>query len=219
MDTREHCCYIFGSGEYGPEWPDIREGDLVIAADGGYRALTGHGAQPHLVVGDFDSLGYVPPHPHIVRHPVMKDDTDTGLALEEGWARGFRRFGIYGGLGGRLDHTLANLQLLAGLACRGGVGFLVGADTAITALTRGRLDFDPGYAGVVSVFCHGDRARGVTLTGLKYSLSGAELTGTVPLGVSNEFTGAPAAVAVEEGVLLVVWRHQPQLPLPQHQLT
>lgn len=209
-------CYIFGSGEYGPEWPDPKPGDLVIAADGGYAHLREHGMSPDLLVGDFDSLGYVPDHPHVVRRPVEKDDTDVALAIQEGWAVGFRAFRIYGGLGGRLDHTLANLQLLCGLTRRGGTGFLSGRDAAVTALCGGRLEFPAGYEGVLSLFCHGERAEGVTLTGLKYPLTGAALSCDVPLGVSNEFTGRPASVSVAQGVLLALWRPQQGLELPAH---
>ncbi|HIT01683.1 MAG TPA: thiamine diphosphokinase [Candidatus Enterenecus merdae] len=209
-------CYIFGSGEYGVQWPRMGQGDLIIAADGGYAQLEVRGVIPHLLVGDFDSLGYVPAHPHIVRHPAAKDDTDTALAIREGWARGLREFHIYGGMGGRLDHTLANLQLLVGLAQQGGAGFLVGEQAVATALTAGALRFPAGYQGTLSVFAAGGPAEGVTLTGLRYPLREGRLTGGVPLGVSNEFLGAPAGITVEEGTVLALWQPQPELPLPEH---
>ena len=208
-------CYIFGSGEYGDRWPQMRQGDLIIAADGGYAQLEERGITPHLLVGDFDSLGYVPEHPHIVRHPVMKDETDTALAIDQGWERGFRDFHIYGGMGGRLDHTLADLQLLVGLAQQGGAGFLVGGESVATALTGGTLSFPAGYRGTLSLFAANGPAEGVTLTGLRYPLTGARLTGDVPLGVSNEFLGGPAAVTVTEGTVLALWVPQPGLPLPE----
>ena len=208
-------CYIFGSGEYGPEWPVPAAGDFLIAADGGYATLGSHGLIPDLLVGDFDSLGYVPDHPHIVRHPVEKDDTDVALALREGWARGFREFRIYGGLGGRLDHTVANLQLLAGLARQGGAGYLLGENTVITALTAGRLEFPAEYRGILSVFAVGGPADGVTLTGVKYPLDGSKLTPEIPLGVSNEFLGGPAAVAVGKGTLLVMWSPRDGAAMPK----
>ncbi len=215
MDVPTRICYIFGSGRYGAEWPKLGADDLIIAADGGYRALEAHGVTPHLLVGDFDSLGYVPDHPQIVRHPVMKDETDTALAIAEGRRRGCGEFRIYGGMGGRLDHTLANLQLLCGLVLRGERGFLVGEDMTATVITAGRLDFPAECSGTLSVFAVGGPAEGVTLTGLKYSLHGAVLTCDVPLGVSNEFTGEPACVAVERGALAVLWRSEPHIPLPK----
>lgn len=201
-------CYIFGAGEYGDRFPIFRKGDLVIAADGGYRVLMSRGIQPHVVMGDFDSLGWVPDHPYVKKYSPQKDDTDLALAVEEGWSQGYTRFCIYGALGGRLDHTLANLQLLCGIACRGGHGYLVGRDTMVAALCDGTLEFSALYQGTVSVFCHGQPARGVTLEGLKYPLQGATLTPNVPQGVSNEFTGERARITVEQGVLLVMWEEQ-----------
>ena len=75
-------------------------------------------------VGDFDSLGQVPEGENIVRHPVMKDDTDMMLAVKLGLERGYTRFHIYGGMGGRTDHTIANIQTLAYIAGRGASAFL-----------------------------------------------------------------------------------------------
>ena len=197
-------CYIFASGEYGKEWPDIQPGDLCIAADGGFRQMQAHGVDPDLVVGDFDSLGYVPPHPHIVRHPAEKDDTDTALALREGWSRGYRTFHIYGSLGGRLDHTLANVQLLCGLVEQGGQGLLVGPGLTVTAVHNGALELEGETGHTLSVFCWGEPAQGVTLEGLKYPLQGATMTAQVPLGVSNEFLGGSARIAVQQGTLVVM---------------
>ena len=197
-------CYIFASGEYGNQWPDVQKGDLCIAADGGYAQMQAHGLEPDLVVGDFDSLGYVPPHPHIVRHPVEKDDTDTALALSEGWSRGYRTFHIYGALGGRLDHTLANVQLLCGLAGQGGQGVLIGPGMTVTAVHNGTLELEGEPGQTLSVFCWGEPAQGITLEGLKYLLHGATLTCDVPRGVSNEFLGGPARITVEQGTLVVM---------------
>lgn len=81
----------------------------------------------------------------VVRHPVRKDDTDMMLAVQEGLARGCGRFLIYGGLGGRLDHTLANLHILAFLARKHIPAFLLGPDAAITAVCNGTLSFPAGY--------------------------------------------------------------------------
>lgn len=197
-------CYIFASGEYGTEWPELQPGDLCIAADGGYARLAARGLEPDLVVGDFDSLGYVPPHPHLVCHPAVKDDTDTALALSEGWSRGYRTFHIYGGLGGRLDHTLANVQLLCGLSEQGGRGVLIGPGMTVTAVHNGTLELEGEAGKILSVFCWGQPAQGVTLEGLKYPLQEAVMTAQMPLGVSNEFLGGPARITVRQGTLVAM---------------
>lgn len=202
----EKRCYIFGAGEDCGGLPDIPPGSLVIAADGGYARLLQAGVAPDLTVGDFDSLGYVPDSGEVLRFRREKDDTDTGLAVGEGLKRGCDAFYIYGGTGGRLDHTLANIQCLARLAQAGRRGFLFGDGFVVTAVTDGKIAFDEGRRGVVSVFAHSDRAFGVRETGLKYPLDNAELSNCFPLGVSNAFTGRASEISVERGTLIVLYR-------------
>ena len=201
-------CFIAGAGEYcGAYTP--KSGDYIIAADGGYSALVSRGITPDIVVGDFDSLETAPEHPNIVRAAPEKDDTDMLLAINHGFTRGCRTFIIDGGLGGRFDHTLANIQLLAHIAGRGDVqntrGYLLGRDICITAVLNGSVEFLPGASGGISVFSYSPASHGVTLAGLKYPLSDATLTCDYPIGVSNEFTGAPAAVTVRNGTVIVTW--------------
>ena len=126
-------------------------------------------------------------------------------AVKHGLSLGHRTFILYGGMGGRLDHTLANIQTLAYLSAHGAAGYLVGEGKIITAVTDGELFFNRENKGIISVFCSGSEARGVYLKGLKYPLHDAVLTGDMPLGVSNEFTGRPSSVSVEKGTLVVLW--------------
>ena len=199
-------CHVVGAGEFCPRGLTPGPGDLVIAADGGFAALEGLGLSPDLVVGDFDSLGHRPDHPHVVALPVEKDDTDMHSAIRLGWERGYRAFRLYGGTGGRIDHTLANIQSLAWLASQGGRGWLVGPDWTATVLSDGgALTLEAGRQGTVSVFCLGDRAEGVDIQGLKYGLSDGVLTADYPLGVSNSFLGRESRVSVRRGKLLVLW--------------
>lgn len=204
---------IVAAMEPGP-LPPVPENTLVIAADRGLVHLEKRGVVPHLIVGDFDSLGRIPQGEHIIRHPVEKDDTDMMLAVKTGLEQGCRRFLLYGGLGGRLDHTYSNLQTLVYLARHGASGWLLGQGMAVTALRNGRMDFAPGRDGSLSVFCPDGEARGVTLTGLYYPLHDAVLTSAFPLGVSNQFTGQAASVSVEDGTLLLMWE-QPEGTLPE----
>ena len=183
-------------------------GDMIIAADGGYAQLGN--VKADLVVGDFDSLGYVPEGEQIVRHPAHKDDTDTLLAVKEGLKRGYRRFLLLGGVGGRLDHTVANVQTLAYLLANGARGALVTEDETITMIQNESLSFRGGLSGTVSVFSYGPVARGVYETGLAYALDNATLTDDNPLGVSNAFTGQTAQISVGEGRLLVFYSGGPE---------
>lgn len=197
-------CCIFGAGEYG-EFPEIPSGALVIAADGGYKALLQHGIVPDLLLGDFDSLEIMPQGIETIRFKAEKDATDMSLAIDEGIARGCEVFYIYGGTGGRLDHTVANIQCLARLAQQGFRGVAHGADFCITAITDGSAEFGENCRGYISVFSHSDVCEGVYERGLKYSLTDARLVSNTPLGVSNEFCGKKSRVSVARGTLVIIY--------------
>ena len=147
------------------------------------------------------------------RFPVEKDDTDSMLAVKAGLQAGYRRFLLYGALDGpRLDHTVANFQLLHYLSNRNAYGYLVGSTYLATVLAPGRLRFPPEAGGILSVFCSGADASGVTLRGLQYPLEDAVLTAGFPLGVSNHFLGLPAEVSLKQGRLLLLWDRPNGLP-------
>ncbi len=198
-------CHIVGAGPMYRRFPRPAKGDLVIAADGGYRALTAYGLAADVVIGDFDSLGRAPDHPHVLTLPAEKDDTDMLAALRHGLRLDFDVFHLYGATGGRPDHTQANLQSLAFLAGCGARGFLHGRTQTVTCVRDGSLAFDGGCRGTLSVFAHSDVAEGVSLEGLKYPLQNAHLTSSFPLGVSNAFTGLPSRVTVLRGTLLIYY--------------
>lgn len=198
-------CYIVGAGDnYGLDFTPSPN-DYVIAADAGIRYLEQYGITANLVIGDFDSLDVVPSHPNTTTLSPEKDDTDMLAAVREGIKAGYRDFHIYGGTGGRIDHTLANLQVLAYLAENGMQGLLFEEKNVITAITNRKLSFDIIPSGYVSVFSHTEQSEGVYLRGLKYELANATLTNTFPLGVSNEFIGKESSISVNDGTLLIVF--------------
>ena len=204
-------CIIFCAAEFDKLAAPIEEGDYVLAADGGLAHLEKAGLKPDGIIGDFDSLGYVPTGAEVF--PVEKDDTDAMLAARKGLELGFREFYFYGSLDGpRLDHTIANFQTLQFLADRGATGYLIGNDYIITVVKDGKITFPAGWDGILSVFCMGADAEGVTIRGLYYELEKGTLSAGFPLGVSNHFTGAEAGVSVEKGSLLVMWDRKNGLP-------
>ena len=196
-------CYIFGAGSFYGLSCRPAAGDTVIAADGGWQVCRAQGIVPDLLLGDFDSLHTVPDFAHIRRVPVEKDDTDMMLAIKEGLARGERDFHLYGGMGGRTDHTVANLQGLLYLAEHGARGWLYGDGERFTAIRNDTLTLPAREKGIVSVFCMGADACGVTIEGGQYTVHDAVLTASFPLGVSNHFVGNPVRVAVTQGSLLI----------------
>ncbi len=142
----------------------------------------------------------------IIRLPAEKDDTDTLAALKICMERGFETFHVFGGLGGRLDHTLANVQCLLYLKRRGCAGYLYLAEEKLFVLKNEEIFFKKGQKGILSLFALSNTATGVQISGMKYNLEKAVLTTDFPVGISNEFTEETGRVFVEEGELLVIMR-------------
>ncbi len=205
-------CWIFGAGERAALPGRPGDGDLVIAADGGLRACRELGIEPDLAAGDFDSLGFEPEGLPVLRVPVAKDETDMQLCVRLAVERGYRKLYLCLGTGGRLDHTLANLQTLIWAARRGAAAYLLDGDFVYTALIDGELEISGPEGGIFSVFCFGAPAEGVYERGSLYTLTDATLDCGFPLGVSNHFLKSPARVSVRRGELIVGWQHGNALP-------
>lgn len=207
-----HRCFIFAAlpTDYYPLHPE--EGDLVIAADKGLERARALGVEPDLLIGDFDSTGYVPDFPEKITLQVRKDDTDTAHAMEVAYAKGYREFIIYGALGGKLDHTFATIQQSAGYEAQGASVLMIGNDHIAKVITSSEtITFPASYKGRISIFSLSDQSEGVTIAGLDYGLESGTLTRMIPLGVSNEFIGKVGTVHVEKGQLLIIYDTQETL--------
>ena len=196
-------CIIFCAAGFDGLLSPIPDGALVIAADGGLRHTQALGISPDIILGDFDSLGYIPNHSRVF--PVEKDDTDAMLAVRVGLERGCRSFLFYGAMDGpRLDHTIANFQTLGYLASHGARGWLIGRDYIATVLSAESMEFSGEATGILSAFCLGASAE-VSIEGLQYPLDHGHLTPDFPLGVSNHFVGRPGKITVHHGQVLALW--------------
>lgn len=199
-------CIIFSAAEvrdYEKLRFERRTDDLIIAADGGLRHTKKLGIVPDMVIGDMDSMkGQKVPEGAIL-FPARKDDTDTMLAIKQGLTMGYRSFVIYGGLGGRLDHSIANIQSLSYLLTEGAEGTLVDENHKVFLLQNGVIALNEPYH-YISVFAYGGPCHGVTLKGVQYPLDSVTLTPDFPLGVSNQQKGEQAVVQVEDGTLLLI---------------
>ena len=195
-------CYIVCALDCAPDI-EKREGDLIIGADRGYLNLERAGISPDIVMGDFDSYEGEVNCKNIVRFPVIKDDTDSAIAIKYAVENGYKRVIVYGAIGGNLDHTVANIAHLANYTENGiDISFIDG-DNVIFAVHNSKIAFSCEARGRISVFAYGCSAFGVCERGLFYGLENAELSPLVPLGVSNEFTGKESEISVSEGTLLI----------------
>ncbi len=198
-------CHIVGAAEINSLRLKKGENDIIIAADGGQITLNNYGIVPDMLIGDFDSSSMPTDRDNIIKLNPIKDITDTMRAVEYGEEQGYKSFLVYGGLGGRTSHTIANIQMMAEMAERGVKCSLVGDNEVLTVLHNGKISFDSSSVGFVSVFSLNDRALGVSESGLKYTLDNYTMTNNYPLGVSNEFIGERATISVKDGSLLIIY--------------
>ena len=204
-------CLIFCAAEFDRLAAPMKDGDYILAADGGLRHLNQLNIVPNGIIGDFDSLGYVPEGAQVF--PVEKDDTDAMLAARKGLELGYQEFLFYGALDGpRLDHTVSNFQTLQFLADHGAKGYLIGRDYIVTVIKEETVEFPAEAEGILSLFCLGPDAEGITLENLHYPLKNGTLTSGFPLGVSNHFIGKSAKITVKNGSLLALWDRKNGFP-------
>ena len=187
------------------EWLAREDGDLVLCADGGYDAAMRHGIAPDLVIGDFDSMHSAAiTGCDVIRLPVHKDDTDMAVCLREARQRGYRSFRMAGCIGGRLCHTIANLQCLYDCALRGEEAWMADEQNRVTVLAPGEYSIPHIPGRHLSLLAYTPEVRGVTLRGTEWELTNATLTNRYPLGVSNEITAGSASLSFTDGALVLV---------------
>ena len=199
-------CVIVGAGEIYSEI-DVREGDVVIAADGGYKYLCDADLKPDVLIGDFDSLGELPSleNVKIVKHPIEKDETDMYLAYKLGVELGCDEFYLYGGVGGREDHTFANYCLLLNAKNENKQVFLVGNKSVTYVIKNEKINVRSEKTSGISVFAFGGEASGVNIKGLKYEADDITLKCDYPIGVSNSFAEkGEGEISVASGALLII---------------
>lgn len=174
---------------------------LIIAADGGYRLVDNKPV--YAVIGDFDTLGYVPENVHTISHPTDKDQTDGELSLDFIKNVGGESVTIYGALGGKIEHVLGNINLLAYAHSIGLKAKIVGKDNEIY-FVRDALSLETEVGNNLSIFPFGGEVEFISSTGLKYSLDGIKILPHSSLGISNEVTVGKVEINVKNGASVVI---------------
>jgi thiamine pyrophosphokinase len=189
----------------------VRRGDLIIGADGGAARALGWGLVPHLVIGDMDSLADADQAAlaaqgcRLVVHPRSKDETDLELAMIYAAQQGADEIIVLGALGKRLDHTLANILLLALPGLAGAAVRIVQGRLEVRLLRSGEVATLEGEPGdLVSLLPLGGEAHGVTTAGLAWPLQGESLHFGFTRGISNEMVAPRAEIRVDSGCLVIV---------------
>ena len=216
MDACKRCVIIGGAdiSDYSRMRGYLRADDFTIYCDSGLKHLGGLGAEPSLIVGDWDS--HEDPHMDVetITLPVAKDDTDTVYAMKEGIKRGFREFLILGAVGARLDHTLVNLYILTALENRGCHGVIADDWSEMELISSWTDEEGKNHPGTASVEDHypffslvalEGQADGVSISGAKFGLDKASIGPDYQYATSNEvLPGETAEITVENGRLLLL---------------
>ena len=219
-------CVMIGAGDCPAADMKIEKGSLYIAVDGGYAYCKKLGISPGLIIGDMDSLTegeslcskgsrngslreeierieMLCPE-KVIRLCKEKDDTDMLAALKIGMEKGYRDFSIYGALGGRIEHSIANIQCLVYLRNHGAKGRILDNGVEMFVIQEESVVFDREMEGYLSLFALGEKVEGVTIAGMKYPLKDATITNDYPIGISNEFVGQEGMIEVKKGMALLI---------------
>lgn len=199
-------CIIVGAGNFNEKEILKEENDLIIAVDGGYNYCSLLNLEVDILIGDMDSLESIPENINKYIYNKEKDETDTYLAVQYGIKQGFEEFVLYGCLGGRLEHTIANIQIIADLCKKGIKVKIVDENTKIYMLNKNEVNEIEGLKNkYISIFSYSEKST-ISLKGLKYNVLCKDITNDYPLGIDNETIGGNGYIYVHDGLVLVIER-------------
>ena len=207
MGTLKNRCVLIGGGDCTAEMlkANITEYDYIICADSGFDISHEAGFFPDLLIGDFDSIKTVPQNISTITLPVEKDVTDSVAAYNEGVKLGFSSFVLFGGTGGRFEHTLANISLMANASKSGHYFEIIDDQHVYRSITNSSIRIAKKDNQQVSVFAYGNKAVGVTEVGFHYSLTDDTLDPfNGALGTSNDIVDDYGEISVKDGTIIII---------------
>lgn len=210
-EKKMRCVIISGSPDTNVE--EIKSlctsDDFIVCADSGYSFAKKAGLTPNLIIGDFDSLKEeLPQNTEVVKLNTHKDDTDTEHCVMECIRRGYKDFLLLGSIGGRTDHTFANIATLAFLSEYNYNGIARNNGEEIRILKEGPYEMNNKKGIIFSVFPYGCESVNVTYKGAEYMLNNKTLTYNVSRGISNVFVDDEAEITINRGraILLTYYK-------------
>ena len=196
--------------DYIREVMDYNTYELIIAVDGGANHLYRLGIMPNYILGDLDSIDddirsyYEASDVVFKKFPTKKDETDAELAVWMVEEEGLLGIDIYAALGGRIDHELANIQLLYYILDRGMYPRIISEREEIYILRNEEMNLKGSIGDIVSIIPVEGDARGITLANMEYSVEELDLKYSVTRGISNVMLAEDAYINVRDGCILVI---------------
>lgn len=203
---------IFANGDildYSFYQKYLEKGTIILCCDGGMRHTRALNIFPDYILGDFDSVSaetlayYKKAGVPFRQFPQRKDETDLELGIRFALELGITDLIILGGIGSRIDHTMANCHLLFLLLKNGVRGRLINEKNEIELIDR-YLEIKGKKGKLVSLIPAWGEVQGITLKGMEYPLHNAILPFESPRGVSNVMAGEKAEIFIKEGLVFVI---------------
>ena len=197
-------CLIISGGDFS-SIPASIEYDYTIACDKGLEYANKLGITPDLIIGDFDSYnGDIDKDaPNISVYPSQKDDSDTMLAIRYALEHSYSHIYIICALGGRMDHTIANLQSMNYVASNGGVCEIISENEHLISFTGPEISIPRKESYSLSLFSMSDSCENVSIKGAGYNADHITLTNTFPIGLSNYWKDDFVTVSMSSGIMLI----------------
>lgn len=209
-------CLIISGGQFCQLPSDISY-DYVIACDHGYNHAKKLNIIPDLIVGDFDSYdGDIDSVRNITiqKHPVMKDDSDTMLAIKYALEHGYTDIIIVCAMGGRFDHSIANVQSMAYVASHGGKCTILAENDILQTITGPATITIPKISNYsLSLFSLSDKCDNLCIQGSSYDVDNVSLDNCFPLGLSNHIEAEQVQISIQSGILLIIQSYIPDSTL------
>lgn len=187
----------------------VNADDYIICVDGGLNHIYETKLIPNLIIGDLDSAKteiveyYRKKGVEIETYPKHKDYTDLELAITSAIARNPEKITIFGALGGRMDHTFANIANMKLIADANIYAVLKGDDEDVY-IVKNKIVFEKAEGKTISLIALSDIVEGVTTKGLMYPLVSENLYSGFSRGVSNEVIDEESSVEIKSGYLIVI---------------
>lgn len=200
-------CVIIGGGDCTVDIlkSNISPDDFVICADSGFDIADEAEICVDLLIGDFDSIKFIPENVDKITLPVEKDVTDCLAAYNEGVKLGFKSFLLFGGTGGRFEHTFANISLMANASKSGIALEIIDNKHIFRSITNSTIKIAKKDNQQISVFAYGGKALGVTLKGFHYTLDDYSLDPfNGALSTSNDIIDDYGKISVKNGTIIIV---------------
>ena len=184
--------------------------NYIIGADGGCNHLFKMNITPNYIVGDLDSIKrevieyYENKNVTFKRYPSHKDETDSEICIYLAKLLGADEIDIFAALGGRIDHTLANIGLMNYIKENNMKPRILTSEEEILMVKNETINLKGKRGDTISVISINGESKGVTLKKLEYPLDNATVNHLSPLGISNVMLEDECIISIKDGCALII---------------